>query len=587
MKKDSLGLYCSHESDKEVDASKNDVNSCLRFLYVKLRVVRNCSNLIEKRNDKMEKELQQRAPIYEALERFRRMRIVPFDVPGHKHGRGNPELVELLGEKCVGIDVNSMKPLDNLCHPVSVIKEAEELAADAFGAKHAFLMVGGTTSSVQAMVLSCCKKGDKIILPRNVHRSVINALVLCGAHPVYVNPDVDKELGISLGMKVSQVEQAIRENPDAVAVFVNNPTYYGICSDLKTIVKLAHEQDMKVLVDEAHGTHFYFGENLPISAMAAGADMASVSMHKSGGSLTQSSFLLIGEGVKEGHVRQIINLTQTTSGSYLLLSSLDISRRNLALRGKEAFGKVAALADYAREEINKIGGYYAFSKELVNGSSIFDFDTTKLSIHTLELGLAGIEVYDILRDEYDIQIEFGDIGNILAYLSIGDRKQEVERLVSALAEVKRRYQKDKTGMLTQEYIDPRVVTTPQDIATLDAVKGLMMFRKVNIPVLGIVENMALFKCPHCGHLERIFGEGGAERMSKEYGVPVLGSLPLERGIREDADSGHPTVLAEPDSETAEIFRAIARKTAVALSETPKDFSSGIPKVTVQNAAPKA
>ena len=329
MKKDSLGLYCSHESDKEVDASKNDVNSCLRFLYVKLRVVRNCSNLIEKRNDKMEKELQQRAPIYEALERFRRMRIVPFDVPGHKHGRGNPELVELLGEKCVGIDVNSMKPLDNLCHPVSVIKEAEELAADAFGAKHAFLMVGGTTSSVQAMVLSCCKKGDKIILPRNVHRSVINALVLCGAHPVYVNPDVDKELGISLGMKVSQVEQAIRENPDAVAVFVNNPTYYGICSDLKTIVKLAHEQDMKVLVDEAHGTHFYFGENLPISAMAAGADMASVSMHKSGGSLTQSSFLLIGEGVKEGHVRQIINLTQTTSGSYLLLSSLDISRRNL------------------------------------------------------------------------------------------------------------------------------------------------------------------------------------------------------------------------------------------------------------------
>ena len=219
---------------------------------------------------------------------------------------------------------------------------------------------------------------------------------------------------------------------------------------------------MKVLVDEAHGTHFYFGENLPISAMAAGADMASVSMHKSGGSLTQSSFLLIGKGVKEGHVRQIINLTQTTSGSYLLLSSLDISRRNLALRGKEAFGKVVALADYAREEINKIGGYYAFSKELVNGSSIFDFDTTKLSIHTLELGLAGIEVYDILRDEYDIQIEFGDIGNILAYLSIGDRKQEVERLVSALAEVKRRYQKDKTGMLTQEYIDPRVVTTPQE-----------------------------------------------------------------------------------------------------------------------------
>lgn len=405
---------------------------------------------------------QEDAPIYEALKNFRRMRIVPFDVPGHKHGRGNPELVELLGDKCVGIDVNSMKPLDNLCHPTSVIRDAEELAAEAFRASHAFLMVGGTTSAVQAMILSCCKKGDKIILPRNVHRSVINALVLCGAKPVYVNPDVDNNLGIALGMKVSQVEQAIMNNPDAVAVLVNNPTYYGICSDLRTIVKLAHAHGMKVLADEAHGTHLYFGENMPVAAMDAGADMASVSMHKSGGSLTQSSLLLIGPNMNQGHVRQIINLTQTTSGSYLLLSSLDISRRNLALRGKEAFAKVVELADYAREEINQIGGYYAFSKELVNGNSIYDFDRTKLSVHTLEIGLAGIEVYDILRDDYDIQIEFGDIGNILAYLSIGDRRQEVERLVSALAEVKRRYQKDKTGMLSQEYMDPHVVATPQE-----------------------------------------------------------------------------------------------------------------------------
>ena len=405
---------------------------------------------------------QERAPIYEALERFRKMRVVPFDVPGHKHGKGNPELVELLGEKCVGIDVNSMKPLDNLCHPVSVIREAEELAAEAFGAAHAFLMVGGTTSSVQSMVLSCCKRGDKIIMPRNVHRSAINALVLCGAQPIYVNPDVDCRLGISLGMRLEQVEAAIRNNPDALAVFVNNPTYYGVCSDLRSIVKLAHEHGMLVLADEAHGTHFYFGEGLPVSAMAAGADITAVSMHKSGGSLTQSSFLLTGPGVSVGHVRQIINLTQTTSGSYLLLSSLDISRRNLALRGRREFEKVIDLAEYAREEINNIGGYYAFSQDLVNGNSIFAFDRTKLSVHTLEIGLAGIEVYDILRDEYDIQIEFGDIGNILAYLSIGDRRQEVERLVSALAEVKRRYKKDRAGMLSQEYIDPKVVATPQE-----------------------------------------------------------------------------------------------------------------------------
>ncbi len=412
----------------------------------------------------MKKKLlnQNCAPIYEALNAFRNARIVPFDVPGHKHGRGNPELTDFLGKRCVEVDVNSMKPLDNLCHPISVIKESEELAAEAFGAAHAFLMVGGTTSAVQSMVLSVCKRGDEIILPRNVHRSVINSLVLCGAIPVYVNPECDEHLGIPLGMKRSQVEKAISEHPNAKAVLVNNPTYYGICSDLKSIVSMAHDHGMLCLADEAHGTHFYFGENLPVSAMSVGADLSAVSMHKSGGSLTQSSFLLVGSAVNAGHVRQIINLTQTTSGSYLLMSSLDISRRNLALRGKQVFAHVADLARYAREEINYVGGYYAFGGELINGDSIFDYDMTKLSVHTLDIGLAGIEVYDILRDKYDIQIEFGDLGNILAYLSIGDRLQEVERLVSALAEIRRCYQKDKAGLMSQEYIDPFVAASPQE-----------------------------------------------------------------------------------------------------------------------------
>lgn len=405
---------------------------------------------------------QRRAPIFTALQQFRNMRVVPFDVPGHKHGRGNPELTAFLGQQCLEVDVNSMKPLDNLCHPVSVIREAEELAAEAFGASNAFLMVGGTTSSVQAMILTVCKRGDEIILPRNVHRSVINALVLSGAVPVYVNPEVDHRLGISLGMTQESLQKAIREHPNAVAVLVNNPTYYGICSNIRAVVKMAHEAGMLCLADEAHGTHFYFGNGLPVSAMEAGADMSSVSMHKSGGSLTQSSLLLTGPNVNEGYVRQIINLTQTTSGSYLLMSSLDISRRNLALRGNAVFHQVADMAEYAREEINAIGGYYAFGSELRNGDSVFDFDATKLSVHTLDIGLAGIEVYDLLRDEYDIQIEFGDIGNILAYLSIGDRSQEVERLVSALAEIRRRFQKDATGMLSQEYIDPIVLMSPQE-----------------------------------------------------------------------------------------------------------------------------
>jgi len=401
------------------------------------------------------------APIYEALRKFRRMRVVPFDVPGHKRGRGNMELTEFLGEDCMSVDVNSMKPLDNLCHPVSVIKDAETLAAQAFGASNAFFMVGGTTSAVQSMIMYTCKSGDKIIMPRNVHRSAINALILCDAVPVYVNPDVNRQLGIALGMSVEQVEKAIEENPDAKAILVNNPTYYGICSDLKKITEIAHAHNMLVLVDEAHGTHFYFGENFPITAMKAGADVASVSMHKSGGSLTQSSFLLMGDRINADYMRQVINLTQTTSASYLLLSSLDISRKRLALSGREIFAETVEMAEYARSEINEIGGYYAYSKELINGDSIYDFDVSKLSVYTLPVGLAGIEVYDLLRDEYDIQIEFGDIGNILAYISVGDRKRDIERLISAMSEIKRRFGKSGAGMLTQEYITPIVAETPR------------------------------------------------------------------------------------------------------------------------------
>jgi len=393
---------------------------------------------------------------------MKRARLVPFDVPGHKRGRGNPELAAFLGSACLDVDVNSMKMLDNLCHPVSVIRDAERLAAEAFRAAHAFFMVSGTTGSVQAMVLSAVGRGDKIIMPRNVHRSAINALILCGAIPIYVNPGIDDILGIALGMRVEDVAAAIARHPDAKAVFVNNPTYYGICSDLCAITELAHAHSMKVLVDEAHGTHLYFSDRLPVAAMDAGADMAAISMHKSGGSLTQSSLLLCSDSMPLGYVHQIINITQTTSASYLLLASLDISRRNLALRGREVIDKIIDLVAYARDEINAIGDYYAYGRELIDGAAVFDFDTTKLSIFTRPTGLAGIEVYDILRDDYDIQTEFGDIANLLAYVSVGDRPKDIERLVAALAEIRRNYRKDPAKTLRMEYMDPVVVCGPQD-----------------------------------------------------------------------------------------------------------------------------
>lgn len=409
----------------------------------------------------MKQYTQQDAPLVDAMKKHIKNRTVRFDVPGHKGGRNDKEFRDFIGDKAMSIDVNSMKPLDNLCHPTSVIKDAQQLAAKAFNASESYFMVSGTTGAVQAMIMSTVKAGEKIIMPRNVHRSAINALVICGATPIYINPGTNDKLGIALGMSISDVKNAIINNPDAKAILVNNPTYYGICSNLEEIVKLAHENDMYVLVDEAHGCHFYFGEQLPQSAMGAGADMAAISMHKTGGSLTQSSLLLSGPRINADYVRQVINLTQTTSASYLLMTSLDATRKNLALNGKEIYKKTVELANYAREEINKIGGYYAYSAELINNDDVYDFDVTKLSIYTRDIGLTGIEVYDILRDDYNIQIEFGDLGNILAIISAGDRGLEIERLISALKEIKRLYAKDPSGMFDHEYIEPKVVLPPQ------------------------------------------------------------------------------------------------------------------------------
>lgn len=408
------------------------------------------------------KNTQDRAPIAEALIKNVSKRTVSFDVPGHKQGQGNPLLRNFLGQQALQYDVNSRRDLDNLIHPTGVILEAEKLAAKAFKAGHAFFIVNGTSAAVQTMVMSVAKKDEKIIMPRNVHRSAINALILTGAIPVYVNPGIDLTLGISLGMSVKDIAIAIEEHPDAKAIFVNNPTYYGICSNLSAIVELAHAHKMKVIVDEAHGTHFSFSKKLPISAMAAKADMSAVSMHKTGGSLTQSSFLLIKDDKDTSRVRKILNLTHTTSGSYLLTASLDIARKYLALNGEKLFDKVIDVADYARGEINEIDGYYAFGKELINGDTIYDFDTTKLSVNTSGTGLNGIEVYDLLREKYDIQIEFGDLGNILAMISMGDTSSKVERLIGALDDIKDVYAKDSILLKTQEYIHPIVRLTPME-----------------------------------------------------------------------------------------------------------------------------
>lgn len=406
---------------------------------------------------------QYKTPLFDAVKDYHRKQVIPFDVPGHKHGKGIPELAEFVGTKVLEVDVNSMEMLDNIGSPSGVIKEAEELMADAYRSNHAFLLVNGTSSGVQAMVMSVCNPGEKIIMPRNAHKSAINSLILSGAVPVYVQPETDEKLGIAMGVSVESVEKAIAKNPDAKAVFLVNPTYYGVTLNLKDIIKVAHKNGMAVVVDEAHGAHLGFHKELPCGAMELGADMAAVSLHKTGGSLTQSSVLLLNEGfVDKNHVRAMLNLTQTTSASYLLMTSLDIARKMLATRGEEIFTRILKLTRMAREEINKIEGLYAFGRELVGNKGVFDFDETKLGINVSDLGITGFKAYDILRDEYNIQVELGDVFNVLAIVSVGDDEASIKALIEALKSMSKKYRGGKMKFASVNLENPEVIVSPRD-----------------------------------------------------------------------------------------------------------------------------
>ncbi len=401
-----------------------------------------------------QRSLQEKTPLLEAMNWHVSRDIVPFDVPGHKRVDQIEGLAEFLGEATLRYDVNSMPGLDNLSSPNSVIAESQALMASAFGADHAFFIVGGTTQSVHAMVLSVCGPGDKIILPRNIHKSVVNALILADAMPVYIQAEVNERLQFATGVSFIAAKQAIDENPDAKAILLINPTYYGACSPLADITAYAHEKGMVVIVDEAHGAHFHFHDELPPSAMSCGADLSAVSIHKTGGSLTQSSALLLqGELVSKERVQKVLSLVQTTSASYLLMTSLDIARRNLAVNGASQLAYVLDLVRMAREEINEIPGFYAYGQELVDENGVAHFDETKLGIHVADIGLTGFEVYELLYRDYNVQMELADTHNVLAIMSLGDRFENVQKLIHAL---KRISLKQKGAIQRQPMAVPKV-----------------------------------------------------------------------------------------------------------------------------------
>jgi lysine decarboxylase len=380
---------------------------------------------------------QYKTPLFSGLLEHAKKNPVQFHIPGHKKGSGiDPEFRNFIGDNALSIDLINIGPLDDLHSPKGIIKQAQDLAAEAFGADHTFFSVQGTSGAIMTMVMAICGPDDKIIVPRNVHKSVMSAIVFSGAVPVFIHPEIDEKLGISHGITTDSVEKALQQHPDAKGVLVINPTYFGISADLKKIVEIAHSHNVPVLVDEAHGAHIHFHDRLPLSAMQAGADMAATSVHKLGGSMTQSSILNIKEGrVSAKRVQSILSMLTTTSTSYLLLASLDVARKRLATEGKELIEQTINLAQKMRKQINEVEHLYCVGEEILGSKATYDYDPTKLIISVKDLGITGFEVEKWLRERHNIEVELSDLYNILCIVTPGDTEKEALILVNALKEL--------------------------------------------------------------------------------------------------------------------------------------------------------
>ncbi|MGM1049556.1 MAG: aminotransferase class I/II-fold pyridoxal phosphate-dependent enzyme [Bacillota bacterium] len=391
---------------------------------------------------------QHRTPLFDALVQHAMSDPLPFHIPGHKKGKGmDPQFRSYMGDNALAIDLINIVPLDDLHQPSGVILEAERLAAEAFGADYTLFSVQGTTGAIMTMIMSVCAPGDKIIVPRNAHKSILSAIIFAGAIPVWVTPERDHKLGIEHGVLKESIQQAIEQNPGVKAVLLINPTYYGTSVDLTEMVEFVHGYGIPVLVDEAHGTLIHFHENLPVSAMQAGADMAATSVHKLGGSLTQSSILNVkGKLVNIERIRTLMSMLTTTSTSYILLASLDTARRHLAVNGRLLAENAINLANQARSHINVFPGLYCYGEEILDLKGVYNYDPTKLCVHVGQLGITGYEAELWLREQYNIEVELSDLSNILCLITLGDTEHEVKQLILALKHMDDTFRKKESAV---------------------------------------------------------------------------------------------------------------------------------------------
>lgn len=396
---------------------------------------------------------QATTPLLDALRECANKNHAPFYAPGHKQGQGiSHKLADCFGSAVFRADLPELAELDNLFAPQGVIQEAQQLAAAAFGAEHTWFLVNGSTCGVEAAILATCATGDKIILPRNVHSSAIAGLILSGAIPVFVNPEYDPVLDIAHSITPSDVAAALEQHPDAKAVMMVYPTYYGVCGDVAAIATLVHQYNIPLLVDEAHGAHFAFHPDLPTSALVAGADLTVQSTHKVLGAMTQASMLHVqGSRVDIDRVSKALQLVQSTSPSYLLLASLDAARQQMALQGKQLMSRTLQLADDARNRISQIPGLSVLQP--IRGTPGFvTLDRTRLTVTVSSLGLTGFEADEILAQQLGVTAELPSLQHLTFIISLGNTEADIERLVQAFTTLAKKFGQGDKGTRGQNQV---------------------------------------------------------------------------------------------------------------------------------------
>ncbi len=375
---------------------------------------------------------QNATPLLDGLRAYRARDMAPFSTPGHKLGVGaDPELVELLGAEVFLSDIPLGGGVSDTHFHGAPLRKAEQLAAEAWGADRTYFLLNGSSAGNHASLLAAVRPGDKVIVARDLHKSLLVALILTGANPVYVSPELHPELNVGLGISPEQVARALNAHPDAKLVALVSPSYCGVASDLAGIAAVAHARGVPVHVDEAWGPEFHFHPELPPSAMSSGIDTSVLSTHKVLGSLTQAAILNAqGSLTDMERLSTTIDMVNTTSPSVLILASIDATRRQMALRGEALLDRTIRLAEDARRRLQAIPGVGVLDAAQLG---VQDFDLTKLVVDVDGLQMTGYEAEDILRNRFAVGPEMSDQIGLVFLVTIADTQQSIDRLVHAFS----------------------------------------------------------------------------------------------------------------------------------------------------------